>query len=126
MNFFKNVTLFSGLSEADGQMLSSFCQKQGVQKGEYLFHQWDEAQAMYLIKEGELAVYKDDEFLTSLKKGDVVGEMAFLNPGSKRNADIRALEDSVVITLIDFSMQQLLQKSPELHEKLNTIIESRK
>lgn len=126
MNYFEDVELFSGLSYSDGEMLSGFCQKQGLSKGDFLFRQWDEAQAMYLISSGCLAIYKDGEFLVNLEKGDVVWEMAFLNPDSMRNADVKAAIDSEVITLIDFSIQQMFQKNPELHEKIKRIIESRK
>ncbi len=81
---------------------------------------------MYLIAEGRLAIYKDGEFVVHLEAGDIVGETAFLNPGSTRNADVKAVTDTQVVTLIDFSIQQMFEKSPQLHQKITNIIESRK
>jgi CRP-like cAMP-binding protein len=53
MNYFRENEIFASLSEEDGELLSSFCQMQTLQSGEYLFRQDEEAQAMYMIISGE-------------------------------------------------------------------------
>ena len=129
MNYFEGIDMFSQISPEDQKNLSDFCQLQELVTGEQLFKQWDEAQALYVVLEGELAVdrYQDGEskYVATLKKGDIVWEMAFLWHEEKRNATLTALKDTKLIVLIHFGLSQVLEKYPELYKALHSIIEER-
>ena len=58
MNYFKDIELFSDLSEADQENLSAFCQTQTFSSWDILFKQWEIPQAMYIIASWKLLVQK--------------------------------------------------------------------
>jgi len=52
--------------------------------------------------------------------------MALFLDKRKRTASIIALEDSKLLTILDFSIKQLVQKNPELLDKIKDIIDKRR
>jgi len=81
---------------------------------------------MYLIKSGALEVYRDNEYIVSLQAWDIVGEIAFIEEWSLRNATIVSKWDSELVTIIDFSIRQLFETNHELYKSIKSIIEKRK
>jgi len=51
--------------------------------------------------------------------------MAFFGKPPNRNASVIALENTDLIVMLHFSMQELLRKYPSIHEEVKQIIESR-
>ncbi len=130
MNYFKDLELFSCIPEMEQRNLSDFCQLQNISKGDVLFQEWDDPQAMYIIVSGEIGVYKkNNEWvfgqIANLWVWDMVGEMAFFWEPPKRNASVIALDDSSFIVMLDFSMQELLEKYPQIHKQVRSVIEQR-
>ena len=116
-NFFQNSEIFASLDSSwSKKILSLFCQKQWLRDQEILFRQWDEAQAMYLIKSGILEVYRDNEYIVSLQPWDIVWEIAFIEKWALRNATVLSKWESELITIINFSIDQIFQKNPQLYE----------
>lgn len=60
--------------------------------------------------------------------GEIVGEMALFdaNAPSKRLATVRALEDSLLVVIVDYAIVDLGKKHPEVHAKISNIILQRK
>jgi CRP-like cAMP-binding protein len=125
MNFFRNIAMFSSLSLEDQEKLSAFCQFRELNSSDFLFKQWDEAIAMYLILEGRFSVEKDLQQINILGPGDIVWEMAFLDDSKVRSASIKCIEAWVVITIIQYAMWEILEKYPDLHIKIQGIIRER-
>jgi len=130
MNYFKDVELFSDLSVEDQNKLSVFCQTQSLNAGDVLFKQWDEPQAMYVVASWKLLVQKefqwwDTKNVAILWEGDVVWEIAFFGSPPTRNATVIAHEASTVIVIIKFGIEQMMNKYPDLYERVKNIIEDR-
>lgn len=128
MNYFRGLEIFSDLSEADQNNLSDFCQLQTLHPGETLFRDGDQAQALYIIIEGSLEVYRmydGGEKKFTLSEGALVGEMAFFSPDTQRNATVIAHGTVTLITILHFSMKMMMEKYPELHKKVETIVKNR-
>lgn len=130
MNYFSQVELFSWLSPEDQQNLSDFCQTQALNKGDILFHQWDEPQAMYIVASGNLIVRKELAWwetndVAVLWAWELVGEIAFFGEPPTRNATVIAKEESIIIVIIKFGIEQMMNKYPDLYEKVKNIIEER-
>ena len=117
------------LSQQDQENLSDFCQVQHIASGQNLFLEWDEAQALYVIQSWTFGVYKEDaaekKLIATLGFWDIVGEMSFFGHPPVRNASVLAHTDSIVITLLHFSLAQILEKYPNIHHSLQQIIEER-
>ena len=125
MNYFQDIALFETLSESDGEMLSSFSQLSMLPAGEYLFRQWDDAQAMYVVLSWKVSVIQEGKEIARISPWELVGEMAFFDNPPVRNASVKALEETQLLVIIEYSIRQLLQKSPELHQKIRDIILAR-
>lgn len=114
--FLRQVPLFADLPAAD---LTQLCQMVGevrLTAGQVLFHEGSLADRAYILYEGQLEVVKNvdgRELLidTQSKPGTVIGEMALLEETS-RQATVRALYDSFLLTLDRNQMHQLLNLSP--------------
>ncbi len=130
MNYFEGVELFSDLSPQDQNSLSDFCQTQTLQAGDVLFQQWDEPQAMYVVSDGLLLVRKQSDSgetkdVATLWAWDLVWEIAFFGEPPTRNATVIAQEESTVIVIIKFGIEQMMNKYPDLYNKVKNIIEVR-
>lgn len=129
MGILDGVTLIDDLSFEDRNELALFCQAKTLRAGEQLFLEWDEANAMYILKTGELLVSKNiwgkEVILWSVFAEEVIGEMALFGEKTKRMATAVAVKDSELITMLSFSITQLAEKNPDLMQKIVSIIETR-
>ena len=129
MNYFWNIPLFMTLSQQDQENLSDFCQIQHLSSGQSLFWEGDEAQALYVIGSWNFWVYKEQwgekKLIANLWFWDIVGEMSFFWRPPVRNASVIAHAESTVITLLHYSLSQILEKYPNIHRSLQQIIEER-
>ncbi|MCD5380484.1 cyclic nucleotide-binding domain-containing protein [Candidatus Gracilibacteria bacterium] len=117
------------LSDSEKAQLEIFCQEKFMQPGEILFKEGDEANAMYFLKEGKVEISKNVKG-TSTKLGvieaeDILGEMALFGSSSKRMATAKIKKETVLITILSFSIKELTNKHPILLEKIKEIIEAR-
>ncbi len=56
---FEDIELFAGLTPAEKETISMFCQERLLESGEILFSEGEDAIAMYVVKSGSLKVYKE-------------------------------------------------------------------
>lgn len=118
------VPLFSTLSEVELNNIRDFCQQKDISKWEYLFHEWDEPQALYILTSWRLSVEKwpSKSEVAVLCSWALIGEMAFFGDEKSRTASIVAVEDSELIVLLAFSLVQLFWKYPDIQEKMQSMI----
>ncbi len=125
-----NIKLFKDLSLDDKKNLSLFIQKKELKKWELLFKEWEDATSMYFLLEWKLKAFveKNNEIieLWIIEPEEILWEMALFLDKRKRTASIVALEDSKLLTILDFSIKQLVQKNSELLDKIKNIINERK
>ncbi len=128
-NILKNVDLLKTLSDKDLDSLSLFCQPKKVSKWEVLFHEWDEANAMYLLTVWGFDVTKtlkgSKVKLWTVKAEEFLWEMALFWDKWKRMATATATMDSELITILSFSIKELANKNPELLKKIKDLINQR-
>ncbi len=125
----KKMELLSSLSDSELDALSLFCQNKTVSKWETLFNEWDEAIAMYLLFSWEFLITKNikgkDTKLWNVKAEEIIWEMALFWWDWKRMATATAVEDSELITILSFSINELSKKNPDLLKKIQDIINER-
>ncbi len=129
MNFLDGVYLLDGLTPEEKQDLSNFCQMRTIPKAEVLFSEWDEANAMYILKTGAVNIYRNisgkQTFLGVVQAQEIFWEMAlFVNDGKRMGTAI-ADENCEVVILLSFSVKQLIEKSPQIMDKIQKIIDER-
>jgi len=96
--------------------------QQRIKEGHHLLNQGETGDTIYLVREGELAVFTTDEagkptLLNIIGPGDIIGEDAFLHPGP-RNADVVANKHSVVVELPHKKMANAMASNPGLKAAL--------
>lgn len=119
------IELFSSLGEDSLNTLSMFCQQRRVLKGEILFRRWEESTSMYIVISGKLEVFDGERVLWFVKSWEFVWEMSLFSEPKVRTASVKALEDTNVIVLLAFSIEQLWHKHPEILEQIRKVIEER-
>ncbi len=96
-----------------------------VPAGERLINQGDPGDAFFVIQQGSCVVHleKGGEliFITHLKEGDVVGEMAVLT-GEPRSARVTAETDMVLWGLTQERFDTLSTEHPDLREFLTELV----
>lgn len=96
---------------------------------EVLFREAETGDALYLVAEGELEVYKGDEsnsplVLGRIQPGEWVGELQVLL-GGKRTASIRSLSASQVIRFPKSNMLEAIAQCPELGQYFLNLVQNR-
>ena len=87
-----------------------------VPKGQFFFHQDDQAKSVFVLEAGEVEVLKlwngQQYLLCRLRQGDCFGEVALMDL-FPRSASVRAIEDCMAIELSTASFQQIYETDLE-------------
>ena len=78
--------------------------------GETVFHKGDPADEMFFIVSGRFEVKERD---TSLKVGDVFGELGLLSPSQARTASVVCIEDGQLLRISYEQVKQLYLEDPQ-------------
>lgn len=129
MSILDNIALLSWLNQSEKASLSLFCQHKILNKWEVLFTEWEDANAMYLLKEWIVRISKNINWaeivLWDVNAEEILWEMALFTENWTRMATATALTDSTLVTILSFSIKELTLKHPELLNKIKKIIEER-
>ncbi len=91
------------------------------EEGEVIFRQGDPARCLYVIQKGKVEIFMESEYgsnhLTTLKKGDVFGEIS-LFAGKARFATARTLQKSRILTIDENNFIAKLHQDPSLAFRL--------
>ncbi len=110
--------LADGLSDEQVAVLAGVLQLQSCQPGDVLAREGAIDNHLYVIVEGTLAIVKhagqdDEETLVTLKAGDFVHELGFLD-SKERYATLRAVTAAQVLVLERERLETLIDSQPRL------------
>lgn len=109
LTLLQNMPIFGGITDDTLKFLFDLTSTVSILKGDYFFHDGDQAISMFVLEQGKVAVLKtwkgQDYLLRYLEKGDCFGEMALMD-FSSRSASVLAIEDC---TAIEISLQALYE-----------------
>ena len=129
MALLDNVKMLNDLTDSERNQLEAFCQEKKLTTGEKLFEEWADANAMYILKEWEIEISKNINgktvVLWLVEAEDLLWEMAIFSDNGKRMAGAKATKDTTLVTILSFSIQQIMNTKPELLEKMKGLIEQR-
>ncbi len=112
----QRMPIFGGI-RADGlQVLLEQAAPVSIASGAYFFRENDQAQSVFVLEAGRVAVLKlwneKEHLLTHLGPGDCFGEMALMDL-FPRSASVRAVEDCTALELAGSAFYGLYQKDLE-------------
>jgi len=98
--------------------------------GEVIAHEGDLADTLHLVRSGRVAVglttqYGNQVTFTLLGPGEVFGELALLDPESRRSATLTALEPTETMTLTRPEFDRLRADRPEFAQALVDLLAER-
>ena len=93
-----------------------------LKAGDFLIKEGDKSSDLYWLQEGELQVLKliegkKHKILRTIKAGELVGELAFLDQ-KPRSASVRAVKDCQILTLHHDDFKDMLGAQPEWIKKI--------
>ena len=111
----RKVHLFTGLSDADLGLLSQATEEVRLSAKEELFAEGSAGDQAYIVKEGQLEVFKassgNEVSIALLKPGAIIDEIALLKEMT-RTATVRAQTDALLLAIRKEQVDQLLRVSP--------------
>jgi CRP-like cAMP-binding protein/HEAT repeat protein len=103
----KSVTLFRGLSGKDLSRIAQQLVEVKVPKGEAIIREKENGDALYLIYEGNAAVYRNEVKVGALHAGECFGEMGILIQ-SMRTATVVAEKEMLVYRLDSIALYEMI------------------
>ena len=112
-----DVFLFRDLSEAERMIIAPFMEQRQLQAGATLFREGDDAEAFYVVLEGEMRISRGKTRLTDVGAGGVFGELALARP-TRRSATVKALVPTTLYQLTRQDFHAILRQKPDLAARL--------
>jgi HlyB family type I secretion system ABC transporter len=120
-NFFRLYTPFAQLPAAALGRLLEELEVVTAEKGERVIRQGDEPGPLYVVEEGRLRVYTEDNgrprYLAYLRKSDVFGEMSVFK-GIPRTATVEAVSACRLLKLKPETFRRLLSESRDFKARI--------
>ncbi len=121
--------LFQGLDENSLVEVAKICEEITIASGEIVIRQDQVGETVFLMLEGSAAIYRGEgepsHLLTVLQAPTVFGEMAVLNQGHLRSANVKALSNLRLLAMPITQLDPLLRRFPRLRENLQNLVAGR-
>ena len=116
------VPLLSDLESGELERIAQVAIPRSFPKGARVFHEGDESDACYVIREGDVRVTREHSdgraiALATLGPGELFGELAMLD-GGVRSASVETLTDAELLAVSANDMRGLLERNASITAKL--------
>ena len=108
----RNDTYLARLPRAVRDHLEQAGVRTALPAGEWLFHEGEPAEAMYVVVSGRLEVVIADVVVRELGAGSILGELALLTRGT-RSASVRARRDTTLLAVSREDFAAAVATDPE-------------
>lgn len=115
--------LFGGLDEGPRASIAERMLTRHFSKGDFIFHQGDAGESLYVVAEGLIRVFVTSEdgnemVLANLENRDIFGELAVID-GGPRSASAKAMAPTTLLALTRPAFIAALQETPKLIDTLH-------
>ena len=129
VTFLSSMDLFSGVQQELLEPIVEQSSVQSLQRGDMLFSEGDEANDLYIVLEGRVAIANRsfdgrESVVALMESGDLFGEMPLFRPDG-RSADARVLENSSVVVIPYVPVRSLYEEHPEMLWKIVDMLAER-
>ena len=115
---------FADLSRGELRELAKVTEDMEVEEGKTLTREGASGSEFFVIVDGEVAVTKDGSEIRTMGEGDFFGEISLLED-RPRTATVTAKTPLRFFVLTRQNFRALLDKQPEIDEKVTTALEER-
>ena len=118
LEYLREISPYASLDESDLESFARHATRRSYRKNTLVIHQGDETDSLYILLEGQMRVFIEDEqgrelTVRIVNAGDSFGELALLGE-FPRSANVMALADCVVSVISRDSYLQLLRDCPQV------------
>ena len=129
LTHFKDISPFDALSDSELESFASHAVVRKFKKNTLVIYQGDETDSLYIIREGEMKVYVEDDngkelIVRMLGEGDSFGELALLGE-FPRSANVMATTDGSAFVISKASYMDCIRNNPEISISLIRSLSSR-
>lgn len=122
LKLLKNVAIFKDLDNDELVQIADLCREEKFVSGEFIFHEGEHGNRLYLIADGEVRISRDvpgsgEEALAVLKPGALFGEMAVFDR-SERSTHAISNGGTTALTISRADFEMLLDLNRELAYKV--------
>lgn len=123
-NSLKTIPLFNDLTKRDLNALITIIHNRTFVAEEFIFHQGDPGIGLYIIRDGDVEVQRENDFgkkntLATFTKGDFFGELALVD-GEKRSASAIAKSSCKLSVIFKPDLDEFIEKYPKKGIKILT------
>jgi CRP-like cAMP-binding protein len=124
----RELDLFSEVSRSELAVISRQLTKLRVKAGRVLVHEGGIGNEFMIMVSGMAEVTQGGRSIATLGRGDLVGEMALLQPvgAGRRNATVTAVTDAEIYAGSAAEFRRILDAAPSVAVKVRQLSESRK
>jgi CRP-like cAMP-binding protein len=120
----RKVPLFADFDRRDFDHMEPITTELALPAGHVILSKGATAHDMVIVLEGTLEVSRDGQHIADVGAGGFAGELALLT-GERRNSDVVAKTDVVVLHIDGRSFEELLQRVPQLAVKMLPVVARR-
>jgi hypothetical protein len=117
----RTIPLFAGLRPSQARVVVLMAEVKKYRAGETIVRTGDPGEEMYVILDGAAEVWAGKgpgrSWLTTLRRGDVFGEMGFVRR-SERTADVLATSDVEVLAVDQRFLERVQRRYPRIASKV--------
>jgi len=111
------IPIFKSLTKRDFSTFLGIIHNRNYLAGEYIFYQGDPGIGLYIIREGEVEIVRENDkgdklTLAAIHKGDFFGELALID-GEKRSASAMAKSDTRLSVIFKPDLDEYIEKYPK-------------
>jgi EAL domain-containing protein (putative c-di-GMP-specific phosphodiesterase class I) len=121
--------LFLGLDDDSLAEVAQICEEMAFPAGSVVIHQEEVGAQVYLMQEGSVGIYRGESdpphYLAVLRAPTVFGEMAIINQGRIRTANVKAITNLRLLSMPIALFDPLLRRFPRLRENLMNLVDER-
>jgi CRP-like cAMP-binding protein len=103
--FLRTIALFGGLEDDELLKVGLCLEEETHSAGQLIVREGEQAHELYIVKQGRVEVFKErtaqgggKAVIATLERGECFGEMSLIDI-MPRSASVRAIEDTVVLSL---------------------------
>ena len=126
----EKVPIFMSLNKNDLEEIADNAERVHYEKDDYIIRQNDKGDSLYIINDGVVSVYLDNEnnekiFLAKLGVGDFIGEGSLLT-GEPRSANVIAETPCIAVKVSKEIIKDIFAKNPDVYDYVANILAERK
>lgn len=124
------IALFAFVTYRDAKAKAESIKEKKFTAGETIFRQGDVGDRVYVVKQGEVEIVKEDKekgtqtIIARLGEGEYFGEMALISD-APRNATVRAATKLIALSIDREDFQTLFASVPAFKESVDKVIRQR-